>query len=49
MRHPRACMISSDPKNPGRYCGWLLHGHPWCGTHGHRCEDLIDQETKPSN
>jgi len=35
--HPKACMSSWDGS---RYCGWLLHGHPWCGTHGHKCEEL---------
>ena len=35
--HPNACMSSEDGT---RYCGWLLHGHPWCGTHGHKCEEL---------
>lgn len=36
--HPNACMV--DRANGARYCGWLLHGHPWCGTHGHKCEEL---------
>ena len=36
--HPKACMI--DSRDGTRYCGWLLNGHPWCGTHGHQCEDL---------
>ena len=30
----------SSRQDGTRYCGWLLHGHPWCGTHGHQCEDL---------
>jgi hypothetical protein len=36
--HPNACMV--DRISETRYCGWLLHGHPWCGTHGHKCEEL---------
>jgi len=36
--HPNACMASRD--GGARYCGWLLHGHLWCGTHGHKCEEL---------
>jgi len=39
--HPNACMV--DRTNEVRYCGWLLHGHPWCGTHGHKCEELPSQ------
>ena len=47
--HPNACMV--DRTNEVRYCGWLLHGHPWCGTHGHKCEELpsgvqVDHVTK---
>jgi len=37
--HPNACMSSREDGT--RYCGWLLHGHPWCGTHGHKCEELL--------
>ena len=40
--HPNACMSSREDGT--RYCGWLLHGHPWCGTHGHQCEDLDPEE-----
>ena len=42
--HPNACMV--DGRDGSRYCGWLLNGHPWCGTHEHQCEDLPpkDQE-----
>jgi len=39
--HRNACMTAGDGS---RYCGWLLHGHPWCGTHGHQCEDLPLEE-----
>ena len=40
--HPEACM--SSRKDGTRYCGWLLHGHPWCGTHVHQCEDLEPED-----
>ena len=40
--HSDACM--SSRQDGTRYCGWLLHGHPWCGTHGHQCEDLDPEE-----
>ena len=40
--HSEACM--SSRQDGRRYCGWLLHGHPCCGTHGHQCEDLDPEE-----